>query len=258
MFGSLLRFFRERAGMNQEKLGGHVGYSKSQVAMVERGERAPRGKFVEIADEVLGAQGALVAAGGMLRTDRFPAWFEDYAELEAEAVAIYMYATHVIPGLLQTEDYARAIFNCHSPGLEDEEIEERVAARLDRQHVLCRKPAPLAGFVLEEHTLTRPLGGRPTLRDQLEHLLDVGRRRNVEIQIMPHQQEVHAGLNGPMILLETAELDQLAYIEGPGGGYFVNQQPNLSNLYGRYGILRAHALSPEESANLIGRVAREL
>lgn len=258
MFGSLLRFFRERAGVTQETLGKNVGYSKSQVAMVERGERPPKGQLVEIADETLGAQGALLTAARKLKASRFPSWFEDYAELEAKAVAINMYANHVIPGMLQTEAYARAIFNTHCPPFEDDEVEARVTARLDRQHVLRRKPLPLVGFVLDEHTLTRPLGGREALKEQLEHLLEVGQQRNVEIQVMPHDREVHAGLNGPMILLETAERQPLAYVEGPGGGYFVDQHPNLGNLFAQYGILRAQALNPDESAKLIDKVAREL
>ncbi|EPH45895.1 helix-turn-helix transcriptional regulator [Streptomyces aurantiacus] len=255
MFGALLRFFRERAGMTQDGLGAYVKYSKSQVAMVERGERPPKGQFVKIADDVLGAQGALLAAGVNLKVSRFPSWFEDYADEEAKAVGIYMYANHVISGLLQTEAYARAIFGAHCPPLEDDEIEVRVAARLERQHILRRKPAPVVGFVLEEATLTRPLGGREALKGQLENLLEVGRRRNVEIQVMPHDRQVHAGLDGPMILLETAERDHLAYVEGPSGGYFVSEHPELGNLFARYGILRAQALSPEESAKLIEQVA---
>ncbi|GGS04559.1 transcriptional regulator [Streptomyces aureoverticillatus] len=258
MFGALLRFFRERAGMTQEGLGAYVKYSKSQVAMVERGERPPKGQFVEIADDVLGAQGALLAAGMNLRASRFPSWFEEYADEEAKAVGIYMYANHVISGLLQTEAYARAIFSSHCPPWEDDEIEARVAARLERQHVLRRKPAPVVGFVLEESTLTRPLGGREALKAQLENLLDVGRRRNVEIQVMPHNQKVHAGLDGPMILLDTAERNQLAYVDGLSGGYFISEQPDLGHMFARYGILRAQALSPEESAKRIDKVAREL
>ncbi|OXY95820.1 transcriptional regulator [Streptomyces diastatochromogenes] len=258
MFGSLLRFFRERAGMTQEGLGGYVGYSKSQVAMVERGERAPKGKFVEVADETLGAQGALVAAGRKLKVSRFPSWFEDYADLEAKAVAIHMYANHVVPGMLQSAAYARAIFVAQRPPLADEEIESRLAARLDRQRVLERTPSPLVSFVLEEHTLKRPLGGRWALRDQLEHILDIGKQRNVEIQVMPTSRQDHASLNGPMILLETDEHKQLAYVEGPGGGYFVSEQPQLGELFAQYGILRAQALNPEESADLIDKVARDL
>lgn len=258
MFGSLLRFHRERAGVTQEALAKEVGYSKSQVAMVERGERAPKGQFVEVADERLGAQGALLAVGRKLKGGRFPSWFEDYAELEATATAIYMYANHVIPGLLQTEAYARAIFDSQRPPLEDEEIETRLAARLDRQRVMERKPAPVLGFVLEEHALKRPLGGIQALRQQLEHLLDVGKGRHVEIQVMPSDRQEHASLNGPMILLETSERTRLAYVEGPGGGYFVSEQPHLGDLFTQYGILRAQALNPDESAKLINEVARDL
>ncbi|WP_328362504.1 helix-turn-helix domain-containing protein [Streptomyces sp. NBC_00445] len=255
MFGSLLRFFRERAGMTQEGLGKYVGYSKSQVAMVERGERPPKGKLVEIADEVLGAQGALLAAGRKLKTSRFPSWFEDYADLEAKATAIYMYANHVIPGLLQTEAYARATFEVHRPSLDDDEIEARLAARLDRQRVLERKPAPVVAFVLEEHILRRPLGGEQVLKDQLSHILAIDQRRHIEIQVMPTDRQIHAGLDGPMILLEADDPDRIAYVEGPNNGYFVSQQPDLGQMFARYGILRAQALNPEESAKLISELA---
>ncbi|MFI9832646.1 Scr1 family TA system antitoxin-like transcriptional regulator [Streptomyces sp. NPDC051913] len=258
MFGSLLRFFRERAGMTQESLAHRVGYSKSQVAMVERAERAPKGQLIEIADEALGAQGALIAAGMKLRVSRFPSWFEDYAALEARASAIYMYANHVIPGLLQTQHYARATFEVHRPSLDDEEIEARLTARLDRQQALERKPTPVVAFVLEEHILRRPLGGDQVLKEQLGHILDVGRRRNIEIQVMPTHREDHAGLDGPMILLETDEPDRITYVEGPNNGYFVSQQPELGQMFARYGILRAQALNPEESAQLISEVAGSL
>ncbi|MFF9626277.1 helix-turn-helix domain-containing protein [Streptomyces griseosporeus] len=255
MFGSLLRFFREQAGMTQEALGQHVGYSKSQVAMVERGERAPKGQFVEVADERLGAQGALMTASRKLTLSRFPSWFADYAELEAKATAIYMYANHVIPGMLQTEDYARGVFLSACPPLEDDEIESSIEARLSRQQVLRRKPAPVVGFVLEEHTLRRPLGGRQALKEQLAHILEVGRLRHIVIQVMPTDREVHAALNGPMMLLETDERERVAYVEGPSGGYFVNEQPDQASLFAQYGILRAQALTPAESAQLISEVA---
>ncbi|MFE7075461.1 helix-turn-helix domain-containing protein [Streptomyces sp. NPDC057620] len=258
MFGSLLRFFRERAGMTQEGLGGYAGYSKSQVAMVERGERAPKGKLVEIADETLSAQGALLAAARKLKTSPLPAWTATYAEIEAEATALHTYANHVVPGLLQTEAYAQVAIGCNYPPLEDEEIEEQVAARLVRQRLFQRRPTPALSFVLEQIALTRPIGGRHVLGEQLRHILEVGRRRNVEIQVMPSDRETHSGLNGPMILLETEERRQLAYVEGQDGGYFVSEQPSLGDLVGRYGILRAQALTPEESAKLIEQVAHEL
>ncbi|MEB8342613.1 helix-turn-helix domain-containing protein [Streptomyces endophyticus] len=227
-FGALLRFHRERAGLTMEALGKHVGYSKSQVAMVERGERPPKGRLVELAEE-------------------------------RKTHALHVYQNHLVPGSLQTEAYARAVYLSECcPTLEDSEIDQRLAERLARQELFTRKPQPTVSYVLEESTLTRPLGGRDALREQLHHLLAVGRMRNIDIQVMPHDREIHAGLNGPMILLETAKRAHLAYVEGPSGGYFISEQPDLGDLFGRYGILRAQALTPEESATLIEKVAREV
>ncbi|MFD7405109.1 helix-turn-helix domain-containing protein [Streptomyces sp. NPDC059866] len=259
-FGALLRFFRERSGMTQEALGKHVGYSKSQVAMVERGERSPKGQLVEIADQVLGAQGALlVLAEKEFGSAGLRPWTEDYLAEEKKAAALHVYQTHLIPGSLQTEAYARAVYASNRyPTLDDEEIEKRVASRVERQRLFERKPTPSVSYVLEESTLTRPLGGEAALKEQLHHILDIGELRNVEIQVMPHDRQVHAGLNGAMILLETAERQLLGYIEGPSGGYFVGEQPDVGDLFGKYGILRAQALSPEESTKVIEEVARKL
>ncbi|MHC3469195.1 helix-turn-helix domain-containing protein [Streptomyces sp. 7R007] len=254
----MLRFYRERAGMTQEALGRHVGYSKSQVAMVERGERFPRGTFVEVADRVVGAQGALLVLAEKEFRGGLPPWTEDYLAEERKAAAVHVYQNHVIPGSLQTEAYARAVYNCHVPALDDDEIDRRVAARLERQQLFERKPRPLVSYVLEESSLTRPLGGPETLREQLRHILTIGRLRHVEIQVMPHDRQAHAGLNGAMILLETAEHRQFAYVEGPSGGYFVSEQPDLAELFARYGILRAQALNPDESAKVIDEVAEGL
>ncbi|MGY0485941.1 helix-turn-helix domain-containing protein [Streptomyces sp. WG-D5] len=259
-FGALLRFHRERAGLTMEALGKHVGYSKSQVAMVERGERPPKGRLVELAEQALNAQGALQAVAnrefgqGGLRP-----WTEDYLAEERKAHALHVYQNHLVPGSLQTEAYARAVYasNC-CPTLDDAEIDERVAERLARQQLFTRRPQPTVSYVIEESLLTRPLGGRCTLRSQLHHILDIGRLRNVEIQVMPHNRETHAGLNGPVILLETTKRTHLAYVEGPGGGYFITEHPDLGDLFGRYGILRGQALNSEESASLIEKVAREL
>lgn len=259
-FGALLRFYRRRAGMSQEGLAARLGFSKSQVAMVERGERAPRGRFVPLADEVLGAQGALLA----LAEELFPEnglrpWTEDYLAAEAEAVALHAYQSHVIPGSLQTKAYAQAVYTSNRyPTYDDEEAETLTAARLARQQLFHRKPPPNVSYVIEYSALTRPLGGPAVLKEQLHHMLDIQQLRHVEIQVMPHDRQNHAGLNGPMILLETAERQQLAYVEGHRGGYFVRDQPDLGDLIGKYGILRAQALTPEESAKLIERVAQAL
>ncbi|WP_329621869.1 helix-turn-helix domain-containing protein [Streptomyces sp. NBC_01255] len=258
-FGALLRFYRERAGISQEALGRATGYSKSQVAMIERGERRAKGNFVDIAEELLGAQGALLAVAGEVTASGIAAWFEDYLEEEIKAAGIHWYETHLIPGLLQTPEYARAVFHCAVPALEDEEIEAGVAARIKRQELFSRRPAPLVTFVLEKAALTKPLGGPEVLRKNLLYVRECADLRNVTIQVMPEDRRTHAGLNGPFILLETERRQgQLVYVEGQGGRYFLSEQPDVGDCFARYSTLRAQAFSPEESARLIEQVAREL
>ncbi|MFI9213111.1 helix-turn-helix domain-containing protein [Streptomyces sp. NPDC053253] len=258
-FGALLRFYRERAGISQEELGRKTGYSKSQVAMIERGLRQARGNFVKIADELLGAQGALLTVAGQVTASGIAAWFEDYLEEEIKAAGIHKYENHLIPGLLQTEEYARAVFVSERPALDDDEIEAGVTARIKRQRVFLRKPAPLITFVLEVAALTRPLGGRDVLRRNLQHVIEVGMLPHVEIQVMPGNRRIHAGLNGPFTLLETEKRQgQLVYVEGQGGRYFLSEQPDVGDVFARYSTLRAQALTPEESASLIEEVALKL
>ncbi|WP_406861555.1 helix-turn-helix transcriptional regulator [Streptomyces sp. HUAS MG47] len=258
-FGRLLRFYRERAKVSQQTLGDETSYSKSQVAMIERGERRPKGNFVAIADEFLGAQGALLEVAEEVTASGMAAWFEDYVLEEQKAAGIHMYESHLIPGLLQTMDYARAVFNCGVPPLEDDEIEAGVAARLARQHVLQRKPAPLTTFVLEKAALTKPLGGPEVLRKNLLHMCEIAELRNIAIQVMPEDRWTHAGLSGPFVLLETEERkSQLVYVEGQGGRYFLSEQPEVGECFARYSELRAQAHTPEDSVRLIEQVARAL
>ncbi|MEU5215380.1 helix-turn-helix transcriptional regulator [Streptomyces sp. NPDC020807] len=258
-FGALLRFYRERAGMSQEVLGRKTGYSKSNIAMIERGLRRPKQVFVEFVDELFGAQGALLKLAEDVMASGIAAWFEDYLAEEAKAAGIHWYETHLIPGLLQTPEYAEAVFRCAVPPMEDEVIEASVTARIKRQEVFFRKPPPLVTFVLEKATLTRPIGGPDVLRKNLLYMRECADLRNVTIQVMPEDCWTHAGLNGPFILLETEDRrNQLVYVEGQGGRYFLSEQPDVGDCFARYSALRAQAHTPENSARLIEQVAREL
>ncbi|MFD8008936.1 helix-turn-helix domain-containing protein [Streptomyces sp. NPDC058955] len=258
-FGRMVRFYRERAGISQEKLAAATGYSKSQVAMIERGERRALDHFVSVSDVELGAQGALLELAKETPPGPTPGGFEEYVREERKAVSISGYECRVIPGLLQTPDYARAVFNCATPPWPEEERESMLEGRIARQAVLHRKPPPLVSFVLEMATLTRPLGGRRVLKDNLMRILDIGRLRHVEIQVMPTDVEVHAGISGPFMLLETERRQkQLVYVEAQSNRYLLTEQPDLGDAFARYGILRSQALSSEASARWIERVAREL
>ncbi|WP_330240065.1 helix-turn-helix domain-containing protein [Streptomyces sp. NBC_00525] len=258
MFGVLLRHFRELAGLSQEGLGKRIGFSKSQVAMVERGQRPPKGDFVLKADDACCARGALIVAAAKLTFSSVASWFEPFAEEEAKALVRYEYECHVVPGLLQTEAHARAVFNQACPPLDDEEIERLIVGRLARQALLTRKPPADISFVLELSALTRPIGGRDVHKAQLQHILEVSRLRHVHIQVMPPRRETHSGLSGSFVLLETDNWRRLAYLEVQGRTHLVTEQSDVGELFAKYGMLRTQALGLEESRALIERIVEGL
>lgn len=258
MFGSVVRALREARGASTEELAAHVGYSRSLIVKIERGERMPPPLFVDKA-EVLFASGEVLAkAAAHLDRGNFPSWFEPYADLEKVAICLYAYDALVINGLLQTEEYAHVVLTARCPVLDAEEIERRVRARIARQELLTRSPSVQAAFVMEEWVLRRYVGGREVHRRQLERLLELAQRRNVTIQVMPTAQQTHAGFDGPMHLLETPDREQYAYVEGQAQSVLVDDRDEVSTLHQRYAMIRSQALSVGDSAKLIEQIAGEL
>lgn len=252
VFGALLRFYRLRVNISQERLGKHVGYSKSQVAMVEAGKRLPSDRFVVGADELLGAQGALrAAAEALAEIKRFPEGFQSYLEEEAQAVIIGSYENSLIPGLLQTPAYARAVYQTACPPLEEEFIDKKVAERVERAAIFTRKPKPKVSFVIEETVLSRPLGGRPVLKEALHHMLGLTQHPGVSLQVMPNDVRTHSGLSGPMVLVDTADYRRFVYVEGQSGNYMLTEPSTTSVLFEKYATLREQARNVEESARWI-------
>ncbi len=258
-YGQLLKLFREKAGLSQEALADAVGYSYEQTASIEQGRRPAKAKFTERAEEVLGAGGALAVLQEQVDLARLPRFFRNYAVLEAEALSFFWYGGYVIPGLLQSEECARALLGAHFPPVSDELLEERLAARMDRQKLLDRQTPPVvATFLIEEAVLHRPVGGTAAMKRQLQQLLERGCERNIQIQVVPTGLGAHPGLNGSMVLLETAERTQVAYVESQDIGMVVSEADKVSDLWLRYGMLRSQALNVGESARLIERVMGEL
>jgi hypothetical protein len=160
-------------------------------------------------------------------------------------------------GLLQTPAYARALFAMRRPAYTEDEIDQLVAARMARQRVFDRVPAPLLTFVQEEVTLRRPIGGRMTLRQQLEHLLEISALRHVEIQVMPTDREDHAGMGGPLQLLKLRGGKSLGHSEAQLHSRVISDPREVQILEMRYGMIRAQALTPRESQAFIEKVLGE-
>lgn len=256
-YGKLVKLYRERLGMTQPELAEALGYSMELVASVERGRRPAKRAFTEGAEATLNAGGALATLQDDVDLAKLPAFFQDFAQIETEAISRYDFEPLLVPGLLQTEAYARALFTAHCPPLEDELIEQHVEARLGRQKLLTRAPLVESCFIIGEAALTTVVGGGESMRGQLQHLLEQGSMRNVEIQVMPHDRGFHPGHNGAMVVLETLEHRRVGYIESQDVGLVITDPAKVSTFGLRYGKLRTQALNAEESARLIERVAGE-
>ncbi|AJP03239.1 DNA-binding protein [Streptomyces cyaneogriseus subsp. noncyanogenus] len=262
--GKMLKLLRERKGLTQKEFGLLVGCGPDAVSAMERGVRVPRPELLEKADEILDAGGLLKQAipevkEAMKRArTRHPEWYRGYAVLESQAVELHHYCNHAVHGLLQTEDHARAVFAKGRPFLSEETIEKRVADRLTRQQVFEQWPPPAVSYVLEEVVLDQPIGGRRVHADQLRRLLRVGSMRNVEIQIMPTEVEEHPNLGSAFNLLTPKGHQQVAYTEAQGYPRLITDPEEVREIADRYGIMRAMALPPKESGELIEKKLEEL
>lgn len=258
VFGQQMKLLREAAGIDRAEFGSRTGYSPSTIASYEQGRRIPPPKFIGQADELVGAHGVLLAMKDEVARAHYPPFFQDAARLEAGAVALHVYATKAVPGLLQTEEYARAVFRMWRPLLDEEVIEQRVTARLARQEIFSRKPMPTLSFVIEEAVLRRPLGGRTVMRGQLEEIMLHGQRRNVHVQVMPTGRDEHAGLEGPFTLIETQEGRRIAYVESYKDSRLHTERRLVREIEEVYGILRAQSLTPRESLAFIEKLLGEI
>ncbi|MFV5996669.1 helix-turn-helix domain-containing protein [Streptomyces sp. NPDC056231] len=254
-FGEVVKVFRKRARLTQEEFAPRVRYSVPTVASIEQGRRFPPPAFVDRAEEVLDAFGVIRAAAKHLSRRRGLAkWFHHWAQLEAEAASLYTYECRLIPGLLQTEAYARALFVNQLPPLGDEQIEAQLVARVERMALLTERPNTAYSFILEEHLFLRRSGGTEVTRGLIDHAIGLAQLRNVEVQIMPQVQENHAGLDGPMQLLETPDHKWFAYGEGQESGHLHADPAVVSMLQMRYARMRSQALSLEDSMSLLERM----
>ncbi|MET7809329.1 helix-turn-helix transcriptional regulator [Streptomyces sp. NPDC005395] len=258
-FGEVVKAFRKRAGLTQEEFAPRVRYSVPTVASIEQGRRFPPVDFVERAEETLDAFGALRGAARHLsRQPGLASWFRQWARFEAEAVSLYTYECRVVPGLLQTEGYARAVTVSVPPVKDDEQVNQQVTARLDRQELFRRRPPISFSFIIEQALLERGTGGPEVTRLLIDNLLARAGQFNVELQIMPLRQVDHAGFDGPLQVLETSENRWFGYAEGQRGGLLISDSKEVSIMLQRYARLRSQALNPVDSKGLLKRMRGSL
>jgi transcriptional regulator with XRE-family HTH domain len=257
-FAEVLRLVRGGAGLSQNDLGGRMSYTGAAVSAVETCTKPATDEFIDAAEKALDAGGVVGAASKYLRLERYPEHFQGFVQLEQEALSVSSFCTQVIDGLLQTEDYAWAVLRYGFPPLDEEEVEQLAAARMERSALLSRKPTCVVSVVLEEAALRRLLGSPQIMKCQYEHLLTCATLPHVTVQVMEADRYGHAGLQGPVKLVETPERETLAYMEGNGHSTLISKPAEVGPLAHRYAMISRQALRPEESIRLIEQLAGEL
>ncbi|MFE7234464.1 helix-turn-helix domain-containing protein [Streptomyces sp. NPDC001231] len=253
-FGAVLKALREESGLTQEEFAVRVRYSAAYVAKIEQGKRFPPADLPARAEEVLGPVAVKVltaAAKSLTRRAGLASWFRQWAGIEEEAISLYAYECRAVPGLLQPEGYIRAVFDRRLPPVSEEQIEREVAARLDRQQLISTRQNTAFSFVIEQSILVRRMGGCDVTRQVIDHLLEMGTRRNVEIQVMPSLQEDHCGIDGQMYLAETPTHQWVGYTEGQRSSTLISAPKDVSVLLQRYGKLRSQALDCRATVKLL-------
>ncbi|WP_258572883.1 helix-turn-helix transcriptional regulator [Streptomyces sp. KM273126] len=258
MVGALLALYRQAAGYTQKSLGDRFVVGEQQIASIEQGRRPLKPDLAEQLDQLLDTKGALAAAlEYMPEVDLVPLWAEEYLDREREAIAISWYEGVVIPGLLQTEPYARAVFRSRVPVYDEDEIEQLVAARIERCKVLHHRVPPTTSFVIWEAALRDRLGGDEVYFEQVRHLREYTDLPAVTLQVLPLGRTSHAGLDGPFILLETPEHQRLAYTETQRGSQLIADPNEVAILNQKYAMLRTQALTTEDTRDLLDRLLGE-
>ncbi|MER6622469.1 helix-turn-helix transcriptional regulator [Streptomyces sp. NPDC000931] len=253
-----LKLWREAAGLTQTEFGAAIGYGEESVSCVERGRRIPRPEYLDAADEVLGAGGKIAAMKKDMAEVRYPKKVRDLKNLEAEATELCAYNNSVVHGLLQTEEYARAVLSARRPPFTADQLEQQVSARTARQEIVSDTAGQaVLSFVQCESTLRRPIGGKMVMRRQLERLLEVCAFRNVDLQVLPLSREENSGLDGSFRLLRLGDGTTVGHVEVAHISRVITEPKEVQLLDIQYGIIRAQALSPRESMALIEKVLGE-
>ncbi|MFI1394184.1 Scr1 family TA system antitoxin-like transcriptional regulator [Streptomyces sp. NPDC020681] len=250
---------RLRRQWTQDQLGAEIGFSGAAVSAMETCAQPASDEMLVALERVLGeGMGVFEQAREFVRLDKLPAQFKDYALLEQRVLALHLYATLVVHGLFQTEAYARALIGGGYPPLSEQRVEELVEVRMSRKALFDREPVALIELVLDESVLRRPIGSGEIMREQLQHLAECAKRRNVTLQVLPLDCGLAgecAGAHGELNLVETPEHDHLIYLEPQDESLLIKDPGKVSTYAQRYAKIRAQALGPRESLGLIERLA---
>lgn len=265
--GRELTQLRETAGLSRDEAADELDWSPRTIVRVEKGETVPSARNLTVMLELYGADEDTTGRLELLRRDaRRRGWWVAFGvfdgvfvALEDDADLIRVFEPLLVPGLLQIEEYARAVTTATRSEDADAECDRHVRARLARQPLLSRTnpPAPRLHVIVDEAALRRQVGGPQVMRAQLSRLWELAGRPNITIQVVPYSAGAHAGMHGPFVLLSFADHPDIVYVESRAGDLYPESRPATSRFNSDWDSLTSAALTAEESRELLLTLARE-
>ncbi|WP_439676669.1 helix-turn-helix domain-containing protein [Embleya sp. MST-111070] len=255
-YATELRREREKIKMTQREMAKRAWMAPSLLNKIEAAKRLPTEDLSKLADELFETGDRFQRLWPLVIRYAYPTWFRPFVELEEAATIIRSFQVQVVPGLLQTERYARAILAAGRLDLND--LDEQVTARLQRRRIFERPDPPEFRAVLDENVLRRVWGGREVMREQLERLLEFADQPRFVIQVLPYESGAHAGVDGPFAALTLDEGPDVVYVDGFLQGQILATPADVRAAQRVYDLLVAEALSPTRSIDLITSVLKDL
>jgi transcriptional regulator with XRE-family HTH domain len=255
-FGAELRRCRLAADLSQEQLGQQVSYSAALVGLIENAKRVPSRDFAERCDDALATGGALARLWPLVSRETLPGWFRPWIEIEREATSLRSFEPLIIPGLLQTPEYARTLLSAQ-PAVTEDGLEQLAATRMDRQLILSREDPPQLWCLLDEGALHRRVCGTKIMHDQLLHLAETTQQPKVTVQVVPFEVGAHAGLLGAFVIASFDGAGDIVYLETAASGQVTETPSVVAEITLTYDTLRSEALPRTASRELIMKVAEQ-
>ncbi|WP_245928787.1 helix-turn-helix domain-containing protein [Murinocardiopsis flavida] len=273
--GVELRRLRELAGLTGEEAAEQMSWSGSKVSRIERGQVATNSDDVrdllelyEVDDPGWRQTLILLARESRRRGwwhvfgDVIPERFEVYLGLEPEASTLRFYQTQIVPGLMQTAEYTRALLEAHPSVVDTEEIDRKAGLRTRRQALLDLDSPPAISTVLDESVLWRPVGTPRVMADQIRHLAEMSRKPHITLRVLPFETGAHSGLNGSFDILEFAESDiyapRLIHLENLTSSLFIEKEKEVKFYTEAFEHLQGAALDPGQTRDLLAHVERRM
>jgi len=257
-FATQVKAWRKSRGWSQGDLAAKLAYSDSLVSGIETMAKTPTLEFARGCDEAFGIPGTFVSLHQLVSREAWPSYYAPVIDFEIQAVRIHEWESRVMPGLLQTENYARSVINAGNPRIAQVELDRKVNGRLERQRIFERDKPPMYWTVLHEGVLRQLIGGPATMGAQLDKIIEAGRSPDIVIQVLPFTAYDHPGTDGPIQVFDLPGATYAAYTECDGGGMITETPEAVAELMFKLNMIRAAALPPRESMALLRQIRSEI